>query len=67
MAMNLRLPDTLNERVRSQAEAERVSMQALVTKAVEQYLTRNHKREMLDAGLAQLNVDFADALRRLGE
>jgi predicted transcriptional regulator len=67
MAMNLRLTDELNERLRSQAAAEHVSVQVLVIKAVEDYLARNTKRALIDSAMDDVMVSFGDALRRLGE
>jgi predicted transcriptional regulator len=67
MAMNLRLPDELTERVREQADSEHISMQNLVVKATEEYVSRRSKRAMILAAVDGIKVDYADALRRLGE
>jgi len=67
MAMTLRLPDELNEAMKKQAEAEHMSVHGLVIKAAEEYLARQGKRGLIDDAVGKIKVDFADALRRLGE
>lgn len=67
MAMTLRLPDELAEKLRALSETTGSSMQQLVTIAVNDYVTRNDKRRAIDGALDKILVDSADALRRLGE
>jgi predicted transcriptional regulator len=67
MAMTLRLPDELVERVRKQAEGEHISMQNLVVKATEEYVGRRSKRARILAAVDGIKVDYAEALKRLGE
>jgi len=67
MAMNFRPGDDLSQRLRDQAEHEHVSVQNLLIKAAEEYLARHTKRAMVDAAMDKVTVEFADALRRLGE
>lgn len=67
MAMSLRLTDTQQEALRTRAAAEHTSMQDIALRAVDEYIER-HSREDLVRGLGQrIKVDYADALRRLGE
>jgi len=67
MAMNFRPTDELSERLREQAATERISVQNLLTKAVEEYLARHTKRALIDNAMDEVMVSFGDALRRLGE
>lgn len=67
MAMTFRPPEPLAERLRVQADNEHVSVQTLLVKMVEDYLNRNTKKAMINAQIAVVKADFADALRRLGE
>jgi predicted transcriptional regulator len=67
MAMNFRPNEELSERLREQAEAEHISVQILLVKAAEEYLARHTKRAMIDAAMDKITVEYADALRRLGE
>jgi predicted transcriptional regulator len=67
MAMTLRLPDELNEKVRQQAEAEDLSMQAVVVKATREYLARHGLNAEIDEAMAEIKATFGEALRRLGE
>lgn len=65
--MTFRPPEPLAERLRVQADNEHVSVQTLLVKMVEDYLNRNTKKAMINAQIAVVKADFADALRRLGE
>lgn len=67
MALTYRPTDALTARLREQAENEHLSMQALLTKAAEEYLQRHAKKAMIARSVASTQVEFADALRRLGE
>lgn len=67
MAMTLRLPDDLHTCVERQAGVEHLSMQALVVKACREYVERHQLNDEIDAAMAQIKVNFGDALRRLGE
>ncbi|MFI7543513.1 hypothetical protein [Actinoplanes sp. NPDC049599] len=67
MAMNFRPPDALAERLRAQAESEHLSVQALLVKMAEDYLSRHTKKAMISREVAVVRTNFADALRRLGE
>jgi predicted transcriptional regulator len=67
MAMTLRLPEELDEKVKQQAKAERISAQTLLTKAAEEYVMRHSINAEIDDAMAEITVTFADALRRLGE
>lgn len=67
MALTYRPTETLAARLREQAESEHLSAQALLDKAVEEYLHRRTKSEMITRSVESTMVEFADALRRLGE
>lgn len=67
MAMTLRLPDDLAERVRKQAEGEHISMQNLVVKATEEYVDRRSINGEIDAAMDKIKSRYGDVLRRLGE
>jgi len=67
MAMNFRPPDELTIRLRRQADLEHTSVQALLVKAAEEYLTRHDKRRAIDEALDLILVESADAIKRLGE
>lgn len=67
MAMNFRPSDELGDRLREQAEAEAISVQSLLVKAAEEYLARHTKRALIDEAMDKITVQYADALRRLGE
>jgi len=54
MAMNLRLRDDLNEALRQRAEAEGVSMHAIVVTALEEHLARTaHQATVRKAAVEQ--------------
>jgi len=67
MAMTLRLPEELNEAMKKQADAEHTSVHGLLIKAAAEYVARHSKRALIDDAVGKIKVDFADALRRLGE
>ncbi|WP_419995369.1 Arc family DNA-binding protein [Streptomyces boninensis] len=67
MAMNLRLPEELQESLKERADAEGRSMHAIVILAVERYLTEEADRETVRKLGAKYAAKHADLLRRLGE
>ncbi len=67
MAMTLRFPDELRTAVERQADAEHLSMQALVLKATREYLARNGLNREIDDAMAEITATFGDALRRLAQ
>lgn len=67
MAMNLRIPEKLNEDLKVQADTEHTSVHALLLKAAEEYVARRNKRARILDAVDRIKVDYADALRRLGE
>lgn len=67
MAMTLRLPDELVERVRRQAEGEHISMQNLVVKATEEYVDRRSINGEIDVAMEKIKARYGDVLRRLGK
>jgi predicted transcriptional regulator len=67
MAMTLRLPEELDSKMKQQAKAENLSMQALIEKASQEYVARHSLHAEIDNAMAEIKVTFGDALRRLGE
>jgi predicted transcriptional regulator len=72
MAMNLRLRDDLNEALRREAEAEGVSMHALVVRAIEEHLARSAhpgtvRRTAVEQGMGRATADVAGRLGGLSE
>ncbi|WP_442814327.1 ribbon-helix-helix domain-containing protein [Streptomyces sp. NBC_01808] len=67
MAMNLRLPDDLQEALKERADEEGRSMHAIVLMAVERYLTEEADRATVRKLGAKYATNHADLLRRLGE
>jgi len=65
--MVLRLSEQQHAALRARADAEHTSMQDIALRAVDEYIER-HSREDLILGLTdRIKVDYADALKRLGE
>ncbi|WP_425443903.1 Arc family DNA-binding protein [Streptomyces aidingensis] len=67
MAMNLRLPEEVQESLRRRAEAEGRSMHAIVVQAVERYLAEEADRATVRRLGAKYAARHADLLRRLAE
>ena len=64
MAMTLRLPDELQDALRTTAEREHRSMQAVALEAIERYTSERARR--LDAVVDRVLADDADLIHRLG-
>ncbi len=67
MAMNLRMPDELQEALKQRAEEEGRSMHAIVIQAIERYLVEEADRATVRKLGAKYAAKHADLLRRLGE
>ena len=67
MAMTLRLDDDQANALRARAEFEGTSMQVVAIKAIEEYIERHSRRDLIDHALDRVLPTYADALRRLGE
>lgn len=67
MAMNLRLPEEVQDALRQRAEEEGRSMHSVVIQAVERYLVEEADRETVRKLGAKYAVRHEDLLRRLGE
>lgn len=65
MAMTLRLSDEQTARLREAAEREGTSMQAVVLRAVDEYINRRVERR--NALLAQIVTEDAEVLSRLAD
>jgi hypothetical protein len=67
MAMTLRLTDEETDALRTRAQREGRSMQAVVRGAVREYIARTSERELLDEVLDAELPRYAEALERLGQ
>lgn len=67
MAMTLRLDDDQANALRARAEYEGASMQAVAVKAIEEYIERHSRQDLIDRALDRVLPAYAEALRRLGE
>jgi predicted aldo/keto reductase-like oxidoreductase len=67
MAMNFRPSEELALALKEQADREHTSVQTVLVKAAEEYLMRKDKKTLIREQVDKIKVDFADALRRLGE
>ena len=67
MAMTLRPSETLSQALRDRSAYEQRSQQEIVLQAVEEYLERHGRRDLLDSVLDRELPRYAEALRRLGE
>ena len=67
MAMTLRLDDAQTEALRARAAHEGVSMQTVVTRAIEEYIERHSLTDLVDRSLDRSLPRYADLVRRLGE
>ncbi|MFC5906655.1 ribbon-helix-helix protein, CopG family [Streptacidiphilus monticola] len=65
MAMNLRLRDDLNEALRERAEAEGVSMHAIVVTALEEYLARTTQQAMVRRTALEQAAKWRELMERL--
>lgn len=67
MAITVRLPEDLEDAVKTQAEAERVSANAFVIRAVEASLEKSSRRTAYLIAAEKVKAAYGDTLRRLGE
>lgn len=67
MAMTLRTDAELDAALTSLAEAHGISKQEVVRRAVLEQSRREDRRARVDTVAAQVLVDYADALDRLGK
>lgn len=67
MAMNLRLPENIQESLRERADAEGRSMHAVAVRAIERYLADEADRDTVARLGAKYAAKHADLLRKLGE
>lgn len=65
--MTLRLDDDQANALRARAEFEGSSMQAVAVKAIEEYIERHSRQDLIDRALDRVLPTYAEALRRLGE
>lgn len=65
--MTLRLTDNQAEALRARAAAEHTSMQDIALRAVNEYIERHSRSDLVQGLTDRIKVDYADALRRLGE
>lgn len=67
MAMNLRLPEDVQDSLKQRAESEGRSMHAVVLRAIERYLADEADRETVRKLGAKYATKHADLLRRLSD
>jgi hypothetical protein len=67
MAMTLRLTESEQQALRERAEAEGISMQDAVRRAVRDYVARGDHRDRVASASKLVISRHADALRRLAE
>ena len=67
MAFVLRLNDEQQEALKVRAEVERTSMQDVALRAVEEYIERHSRADLIGAYTERTKADYAEALRRLAE
>lgn len=65
--MTLRLTDSEQRALRERAEAEGISMQEAVRRAVREFVARSEHRDRVAAAANTVMITHAEALRRLGE
>lgn len=67
MAMTLRTSDVLAQALRERAALEGRSMQEIAVEAIEEYLDRHSRHDLVDRVLDEELPRYAEALRRLSE
>jgi predicted transcriptional regulator len=67
MAFVLRLSDEQQEALKARAARERTSMQDIALRAVEEYIERHSRADLIRAYTERTKADYAEALRRLAE
>jgi predicted transcriptional regulator len=67
MAMTLRLDDDKTKALRERADFEGTSMQDVALRAVDEYLERHNRADLIQRYTQKIKTDYADVLRRLGE
>ena len=67
MAFVLRLSDEQQEALKTRAAVERRSMQDVALRAVEEYIERHSREDLIRRFTERTKADYAEALRRLAE
>lgn len=67
MPMTIRLDDDQANALRARAEFVGRSMQAVAVRAIEEYIERHSRQDLLDRALDRVLPTYAEALRRLAE
>lgn len=65
--MTFRVPETLDSPLKARAKVENTSVQRLLEKAAEEYLSRHDKQTMIKGAVDSVRANYAEALKRLGE
>ena len=63
----LRLSDEQQEALKARAAVERTSMQDVALRAVEEYIERHSRADLIRTFTERTKTDYAEALRRLAE
>jgi uncharacterized protein (DUF1778 family) len=67
MAFMLRLSEEQQEALKARAAVERTSMQDVALRAVEEYIERHSRADLIRTYTERTKADYAEALRRLAE
>ncbi|HEX8344435.1 MAG TPA: hypothetical protein VF657_06775 [Actinoplanes sp.] len=67
MAFTLRLTDEQQETLKLRAQTERTSMQDIAQRAIDEYLERHSRADLIRRYTQRTKADYAEALRRLAE
>jgi len=65
--MTLHLDDAQTDALRARAEIEGVPVEAVAVKAIEEYIERHRRRDLIDRAVDRVLPTYGDTLRRLGE
>lgn len=65
MAMTVRIPAELDERLEALADARHSSKHAVVLRAVEEYVARESRTAIVLESLDETTRDYADLIQRL--
>jgi predicted transcriptional regulator len=67
VAFTLRLTDEQQETLKVRAQIERTSMQDIAQRAIDEYVERHSRADLIRQYTQRTKADYAEALRRLAE
>jgi len=65
MAMTIRFSTETDQRLEALAKTLHTSKQQIIERAVEEHLTREYKRQIIEAALEETSKEYAGLLKRL--